>query len=71
MLENEFNLKYAVYTELLNKVEEAKLEISKNTPLFMIIKNQLYLKLDFILKKTNSCFMDFYRFCHFIFIYSI
>ena len=33
MLENEFNLKYAVYTELLNKVEEAKLEISKNTPL--------------------------------------
>ena len=53
MLENEFNLKYADYTELLNKVEEAKLEISKNTPLFMIIKEPTIPKTRFYPKRKQ------------------
>lgn len=38
ILENEYNLALQVYTNLATKLEEAKLNLSKNTPLLTIIK---------------------------------
>lgn len=38
-LENKYNLAYNVYTQLANKVEEAKILVLKNTPIFSVIQS--------------------------------
>tara|TARA_B100000989_G_scaffold297847_1_gene284962 strand:+ start:278 stop:1264 length:987 start_codon:yes stop_codon:yes gene_type:complete len=41
ILQNEFNLIQNVYTELARQLETAKLDVSKNTPIFTTIKNPI------------------------------
>jgi len=38
-IENEFNLKFNIYNELSKELELTKIEINKNTPIFMILSN--------------------------------
>lgn len=38
-IENEFNLKFNIFNELSKQVELTKIEINKNTPIFMILTN--------------------------------
>ena len=52
-LENEYNLSFNVYSNIAQKVENQKIEVKKNTPIFTTIK-QIYIPL----KRTIQ--IDFY-----------
>ena len=58
-IQNKFDLINAVYQNLAQQVEEAKIQVSKDTPIFVTLKEPSVPILKFYPKRTNLAIMSF------------